>query len=636
MNKKILSILLTFIFAILMLTACSSNEAAVQQVPEDFMPFEDMNQNAVVEEEEEVNVDIDVENCEDHEETDDYTWNENDEISIDLNGDSISADTENIEINGSIATITSAGTYNISGTLKDGQIIVDTEDEDVVRLILNNAEITSSSNSPLYVKSAAKTVIILADNTENYLTDAKTYTFEDDDEDEPSATLFSKSDLTIYSKNNGSLSIDGKYNDGISSKDGLIINGATIDLTAADDGIRGKDYLVIKNGDITVDAEGDGLKSDDSSEGKGYISIESGSVTVYSEKDAITATTDVLIADGDINIISGGGSNYALTQDSSSMKGIKALVSIIIDGGNLTVNSADDALHSNYTLVINDGTINLASGDDGMHANKSLEINDGNITITKAYEGIESSLITINDGNINIVAKDDGLNVAGGNDASAMGRMGRQGGFAVLEGAYLYIHGGYIVMDTGGDGLDSNGNFVMTDGVAIVNGPTNNGNGAIDYNGDFQISGGLLIAVGSSGMAEAPGNASTQYSVLINFTESQEAGELIHIQDNSGEDIVTFEPTKIYQSIAFSSSELEEGETYTVYIGGSSTGTETDGLYEDETYSPGTENTSFTISDITTRVGTASMGGGMMGGGMRGGMTGTMTDRTNMIPPGTE
>jgi hypothetical protein len=60
--------------------------------------------------------------------------------------------------------------------------------------------------------------------------------------DEPNAAIFSKSDLTIFGA--GSLNVDGNYNDGIASKDGLIIKSGTISVTSVDDGIRGKDYLI--------------------------------------------------------------------------------------------------------------------------------------------------------------------------------------------------------------------------------------------------------------------------------------------------------------------------------------------------------------------------------------------------------
>ena len=159
----------------------------------------------------------------------------------------------------------------------------------------------------------------------------------------------------------------------------------------------------------------------------------------------------------------------------------------------------------------------------------------------------------------------------------------------------------------------------------IVNGPTNDGNGALDYLGSFTMDGGFLLAVGSAGMAQAPGSASAQYSVMVTLSASQPAGTMIHIGTEDGKDILTFVPEKAYQSIVLSSPALANGETYLVYTGGSATGTETDGLYSGGTYTPGTQVTSFTISGIVTTAGSGSTGftggpgGGSMAGGGRGG-----------------
>jgi hypothetical protein len=110
-------------------------------------------------------------------------------------------------------------------------------------------------------------------------------------------------------------------------------------------------------------------------------------------------------------------------------------------------------------------------------------------------------------------------------------------------------------------------------------------------------------------MAQGPTKTSTQYSVLINFRSQQSANKLVNIQTASGETVLTFRPTKKYQSIAFSSPDLTKG-SYNVYLGGTSTGTVSYGMYEDGTYTPGTLYTNFTISEITTTVG----GGGMWSG----------------------
>jgi hypothetical protein len=138
-----------------------------------------------------------------------------------------------------------------------------------------------------------------------------------------------------------------------------------------------------------------------------------------------------------------------------------------------------------------------------------------------------------------------------------------------------------------------------------VNGPTENMNGALDA-GSFTISGGLLVAAGSAGMAEAPGEASSQYSVLVNFSSPLQAGSLVHIRASDGSAVLTFAPGKTYQSIVLSSPELVSGATYEVYVGGSASGAATDSLISDGTYTAGELYTSFTVSQVTTWIGSAA------------------------------
>lgn len=529
-------------------------------------------------------------------------------VVIALNGNSITAG-DSVTVNGSTATITAAGAYTLSGALDDGQIIVDTEDEGAVQLILNGADITSLTSAPLAFMNSENVVIVLADNSANAVTDASAYTFIDVAEEEPSAAIFSNDDLSITG--NGSLTVTGNYNDAISSDDGVTINGGNITVNAVDDGIRGKDYLVIEDGaTITVDAGGDGLKSDnDEDAALGYIAIEGSLIQVAAGGDAIAAETNVLATGGEFTLNAGGGSAGQIAADASA-KGIKGLANVVIDGGVFAIDAADDAIHSNANITINGGTFTIASGDDGIHADATVTINDGDIAITESYEGIESAVITINDGAINVVAGDDGINVAGGVDSSGMmagpGRGGRPGGMqdtvAYTGSYYLYINGGAIVVDAVGDGIDVNGAIEMTGGVVLVNGPTNSGNGALDYDATFNISGGFFVAAGSAGMAQSTSQSSTQNSMLINLSGILPGGTLVNIQNESGESVLTFAPSKDYQSIVFSSPELVNGD-YTLFYGGSASGNEFNGLYTDGTYTPGTEYASFTVSSVTTAIG---------------------------------
>ena len=565
------------------------------------------------------------ENSQVHEDPEDYLWDITAEIPIQLNGDSIQVDADGVEVDGDQLTITSAGTYRLSGSLVDGQIIVDTDDKEIVRLILDGVDISSSTSAPLYIRNAEEILIFLADGSDNLLSDAGEYLLADPQTDEPNAAIFSAADLTIAGE--GALSVYANYNDGIASKDGLLIASGKISLQAVDDGMRGKDYLVIKGGSITVNAQGDGLKSDNTADAScGYISIEAGEINISAGGDAIEAESDVLIAGGSLNLISGDGSQARLDQDTSA-KGIKASVSITIAGGTFTINSADDALNSNGSIEINGGSFLISSGDDGMHADKSLTINGGDIRVNKSYEGLESAVITINSGDIYMTSSDDGINVAGGVDSSGMnpgmgGRMA-QGGrgqdlFSASGNYYLYINGGVIVLDAGGDGLDVNGAAEMTGGVVLLNGPIENMNGALDYYTTFNISDGTLLAVGSAGMAQAPSESSSQYSLLVNLSSAQRAGTLVHIHTSTGQEVLTFSPSKSYQSIVFSSPDLEKGTTYEIFLGGSSSGSVVDGLYQGGSYSGGTQLSSLTISSTVTYLGSSGgFGGGRMPGGGR-------------------
>jgi len=555
-----------------------------------------------------------------HETESDYTWDEAKVVEIALADGASSAASQAVKISGNQIVITASGTYRLTGKLSDGQVLVESADDGAVRLILNGVEINSNTSAPIYLKNAEKTIVVLEDGTQNLLTDTPNYVFESADEDEPKATLFSNDDLTITGA--GTLSLVGQYNDAISTDDGLVISGANISIQSVDDGIRGKDYLVIKDTVLEVVSGGDGLKSDnDDAEKPGQIQISDSTLAIDSVGDAISAEGKVTIFSGSFTLNSGDAS---FNPDEDSAKGIKGLASVVIEDGSFLIDAKDDALHSNGDITINGGTFSIASGDDGMHADLTLTINSGTIDITGSYEGLESQVVTLNGGEISLLASDDGINAAGGADGSGMnGGWGMPGGQAPWDqgGAasdyWVYINGGKVYVNAGGDGIDSNGSIAMTGGVVLVDGPTMDGNGPLDYMGTFNISGGTLVAVGSIGMAQAPSTTSTQPSIFIGLNQALPASTLIHLQTTSGQDLLTYAPAKEYQSVLISNPELEIGESYSLFTGGSSSGEIENNLYLNGTYQPGTELTQLTVESIVTTYGTNAGpgGGGFPGGG---------------------
>lgn len=531
----------------------------------------------------------------------DVDWSKYENYSINLNNEDVS--------------ITNKGVYVIGGSIENGIVVVDTTEN--VKLVLNGVNINNDNGSAIYVKNAKNTYIELQEGTINYLSDGNNYTDES-----INGTIYSHDDLFLLGT--GKLIINANFQDAIVSKDDLVIISGDYEITSNDDGIRGKDSVVIYNGNIVINSSGDGIKStNDTDENKGYIVIENGTITINSSLDGIQSETSINIKNGTFNITTGGGSNITSSNNSwgywnnstttESAKGIKVSKTINIESGLFNINSSDDSIHSNSDLTINNGTFNISSGDDGIHADNSITINNGNINIEKSYEGIESSTITINDGNIKIVSSDDGINAAGGNDNSSTNGRPGQNGFS-SGNSKIVINGGIIYVNASGDGVDANGSISMTNGTVVVNGPTDNGNGALDYDSSFKITGGTFIASGSSGMAQMPSDASIN-CIMINLSTISANG-LISIKDNSDNEIFTYSSSKSYNNIVICSSDFKSNETYKIYNGGTESKTNNLGIYELGGYTAGTLHTSFTISSTLTTVG-SSMGGGMNNMGRR-------------------
>ncbi len=441
-------------------------------------------------------------------------------------------------------------------------------DKGLVKVVLNGVQINSETSSPIYISEAKEVMLVLADASENSITQGSRVKINEDEE--PTAAIFSKADLTIGG--GGSLMVKTSYNDGITSRDDLMITGGNITIDAASDAIVGKDKVEIMDGTLTITAGKDGIRAtNDTEEGKGNVTIHNGAFTIKAANDGIQAYNVLSIEDGKFDIATGGGypgrsissgnegfgrvagqafgtaqSNAQAVEESK--KGIKSTGKVIIAGGVFKLSSYDDAIHSNDEIIINGGDLSIQSGDDAMHADNSITINAGQIDIENSYEGLEAAHININGGEVSIVSSDDGINV---NQNSGL----------------LAISKGSVSIVADGDGLDSNGNIEMTGGVVYVDGPTANMNGSVDYNGKFMISGGILIASGSSGMAQAPSSGSTQPSILMYYGTSQSAGTTLYLKDSTGKQIASFTPSKSYSSVVISTKDLAIGSSYTLYAG---------------------------------------------------------------------
>ncbi len=401
---------------------------------------------------------------------------------ITLNGDSITVSGNGATVNGTTVTITQPGNYDISGELSDGQIIVDAGKEDNVYLTLSGASITCSSSAPIYVKKASTAVVMLADGTENYISDGETYALEED-EDEPDAAIFSKSDLRFTGS--GKLTVEGNYDMAIHGKDFVYFDSdGTYDILSAGDGVKGKDRVSISDDvTLTITAGEDGIQSTNKKDASlGDVYIDGGTISITAGKHGINTETALNVLGGTLTIdaqddglhagtdIQFGSSSFDAptvtitaqcdgVQAGNALSVFEATLDITTGGGAANApehveefgfpgwfdtqeDSSEEAsssakgLKSDGDMAIDGGTITLDCMDDGLHCGGALTISDGaDLTIASGDDGVHS---------------DDTLLISGGSIHITQSYEG-------LEAVFITISGGDISLVASDDGLNAAG-----------------------------------------------------------------------------------------------------------------------------------------------------------------------------------
>lgn len=381
------------------------------------------------------------------------------------------SDAGNVTVDGGTVTITGSGTYVVSGTL-DGQVVVNADKADV-RLVLAGASITNTGGPAIDIQDAGSAVMVLAEGTTNTLADGSAYA--DTSEDAATAALFSSDTLTITGT--GSLNVTGSYNDGISSKNGLVITGEpTITVDAVDDGVRGKDYLLVSSGSLTVSAGGDGLKSsEDNDEAKGFVVLGDATVNVTSGDDGVSATTDVTVDGTTLSIAAGGGqANATVSEEQGPGQGAPDQGAPGQDQG---AGGQSDESQSESTTA----------SPKGINAGVTYAQDTGSVTIDAADEGLQAAFVNVNGGSLDIASGDDGINASNG-DYTIEGYESADS--ESDDGSVLTISGGQVQIDyANSDGIDSNGSAHVTGGEVVVGGAAGSMDGSVDANGETTLVG---------------------------------------------------------------------------------------------------------------------------------------------------
>ncbi|MBE6962648.1 MAG: carbohydrate-binding domain-containing protein [Ruminococcaceae bacterium] len=554
---------------------------------------------------------------------------------IRLTGSTAECSSNAVQISGSTVTILDEGTYILSGTLDNGMIVVDSEKTDKTQLVLNGVTIHSETSAPIYVLQSDKVFLTTATGTVNTLSNGGAFTAIDDNNID--AAIFSKEDITL--NGSGTLVVTSPAGHGIVSKDSLTITGGSYDINCASHAMAGKDDVCIAGGTFAIVSGKDGIHAENADDtSAGFVYIQNGTYDISAQGDGISASGHMQIDGGSFTITTGGGSANAAQKtsdnwggfmgggrhqggnfggtpgskpgkpgkpggdmggfdngfaggfggtitdtaadtatDSTSIKGIKAATSLIINDGAFTIDSADDAVHSNGCLTVNGGTFDIAAGDDAFHADDTLTITDGTIHISESYEGLEGLHVIVSGGSTTLTAIDDGINAAGGTDASGFtggrdgmfgGGMGRPGMGGGASNGSITISGGTLHVTAHGDGIDANGTLDITGGHTTVCGPTQGDTATLDYDSRATISGGTFIGTGASGMAQS--FSSSPQGVIAVSVGQQSAGTEITLKDKSGSVVLTHTPDLNFAVVILSAPQIIAGDTYTITVGSAS------------------------------------------------------------------
>lgn len=129
----------------------------------------------------------------------------------------------------------------------------------------------------------------------------------------------------------------------------------------------------------------------------------------------------------------------------------------------------------------------------------------------------------------------------------------------------------------------------MTGGTVVLSAATDGRDNAVDSNGTFEMLGGTVVGTNVDGrVSEGVEGTSTQGAIYLTTSSVYAAGTVVHFETTDGDGVLTFQTSKEFSVLVFSSPDLVQGETYDVYLDGSTSGDDISGLSGSDTYDPGT------------------------------------------------
>jgi len=472
----------------------------------------------------------------------------NDSATFTFTDSGISGSADGAEIDGTTLTITSAGTYTVTGSCSEGSIVVK-KGTTGVTLILKDLTLSSSATAPVVCKKTTEVTldiqgtVTLTDNEDPANEDSADEAVADAFE---GAAIKAKDGSTLVIKGSGTLNVNATgCKNGIKggATTDITIQSGTINVKAAYNGIASDGTLTIAGGTVNVEAGNDGIKSDpdsDDTESKGTLTITGGSVTVSAADDGLKTGYDLILG-------TKGSSTGPTINITKSNEGIEG-ANIEFNSGSGTIRSSDDGINAansdltnySYLLTINGGDWTINADGDGLDSNGDLINNGGNVVVYAAANSGNGAVDIGESGNVW---------TSNGGSILAIG----MNGMSIVPNSGTYVSFGTTGM---GGGMMPGGNMGGAPAQSGATGGQTPPNGSM--NGQTQPAG------AAGGM-----NSNSSGSISI------QNGSTIVIKDSSGNTVAEAIGVKNANCVVFASDTLKSGETYTLVINGTEAATAT-------------------------------------------------------------
>ena len=250
-------------------------------------------------------------------------------------------------------TISAGGAYRLSGSLSDGQAVVDTggEKQDV-QLILDGVSIRCAGDAALHIRRAGDTDIYTMPDTESRLVSGAERELVADP-NASGAALYAEDDIDFHGP--GGLIVEGYLNNGIGCKNDIDIRGGTCTILAANNGLKGNESVEISGGYVAITCGNDGIKTSNAEKAdKGSIQIAGGSIVVQAGDQGLCAEKDIRITGGRLEVWAEADGLKAGTKSAPGK--------VEISGGDSQIVSGNDAIDA-AALTVSGGSL-LALGRD--------------------------------------------------------------------------------------------------------------------------------------------------------------------------------------------------------------------------------------------------------------------------------